>query len=50
MEDIANRLFNILDFYEVRDTDTTPETVEQDLREHPLDVINYLLTALEDIL
>lgn len=50
MEDLANRLFNVLDFYEARDTDTTPETVKQDLTDHPLDVINYLITAIENIL
>lgn len=49
MEDIANRLFNLLDFYEARDTDTTPETVLQDITNNPIDVINYLITELEEL-
>lgn len=49
MEDIANRLFNLLDFYEARDTDTTPEAVLQDITNNPIDVINYLITELEEL-
>lgn len=50
MEDLANRLFDILDYYEARDTDTTPETVLNDIQHNPLDVIDYLITELENIL
>ena len=48
MNNLIERLENVLDTYELRDTDTTREDLENDLKNHPLDIINYLLTMIEN--
>lgn len=45
---LAMKLENVLDTYELRDTDTTTEDIEKDLINNPLDIINYLLTMIEN--
>ena len=50
MLELANRLFEILDFYEIADTGATVETVAQDITNNPTEVIDYLLTLLEETL
>lgn len=44
---LAKKLENVLDTYELRDTDTTTEDLEKDLINHPLDIINYLIDVIE---
>ena len=46
---ILTRLWDVLDTYEIRDTETTLDQVRQDLHERPLDIIDYLLTIIENM-
>ena len=46
---LALRVFDTLDPYEISDTETTLNQVARDLRERPLDIIDYLLTIIEDL-
>ena len=49
IRELANRLYDLLDPYEVADTDTTSTTVYTDLINNPLDVVEYLTSVLEDL-
>jgi len=46
---LAQRIFDLLDTYEVMDTDTTPETIMDDLINRPYDVLSWLVEMLETI-
>lgn len=47
--ELANRLYNILDYYELRDTDATPGSIAADIDSDPEKIIEYLLTIIEDL-
>lgn len=46
---ILTRLWDVLDTYEIRDTETSINQVRRDLQERPLDIIDYLLTIIENM-
>ena len=45
---LVTRLWDVLDTYEVKDTETTIDQVRQDLQDNPRAIINYLLTIIEE--
>ena len=46
--ELAERIYNLLDPYEIRDTDTTAETIAADIVNNPLEVIAYLVEMIEE--
>ena len=53
MAELADKLFRTLDLidtYGVCDNEYTVEQAKTDLVEHPQDVINYLLDAIEEMI
>lgn len=47
--ELAQRLYNILDSYELADTETTVEDVARDIENNPKDVIEYLVQIIEEM-
>ena len=45
--DLSDRLYDLLDTYELRDTETTPSDIYNDLLSNPVDIIEYLVEMLE---
>lgn len=45
--ELAQRIYD-LDIYEARDNDATPESIADDIKNYPLDVMGYLLDLIED--
>lgn len=48
MINLATRIYNLLDTYELNDTNTTPETIENDLINTPYEIIKYLVGMIEN--
>lgn len=48
ISELAERIFNI-DPYEMRNNDATPESIEQEIKNDPESVINYLLDIIDDM-
>ena len=46
--ELANRIYD-LDPYGMRDAEATPEKIEQDIKNDPETVINYLLDMIDDL-
>ncbi len=49
IKNLSIRLFDLLDTYEARDTDTTPETIFKDLLNDPYNIIKWLVEYCEDL-
>lgn len=49
MQELAKRICELLDPYEVADTDTTTEKILNDLINDPIAVIAYFVDILEDL-
>ena len=47
--ELADRLYNILDYYELSDTDATPGSIAADIERSPEAIIEYLVTIIEDL-
>ena len=48
--ELAQRLYNILDPYELADTETTVADVARDIEDNPKDVIEYLINIIEEVM
>ena len=48
-EELAQRIYDISDVYEMRDLDITPKDIRRDIENETLAVINYLVSMIEDL-
>ena len=46
---LLSRLWDCLDTYEIRDIDYTINDLKNDLVNHPLDIIEWLISKIEDM-
>ena len=48
IEEIAKRIY-LIDLYEMRNNDVTPEDIAESIEKDPLETISYLLDIIEDL-
>ena len=48
--ELAERLYNILDPYELADTETSVEDIARDIENNPKDVIEHLVEIIEEVM